>query len=252
MADAHIEALRASVARLHSLVADMPTDQLTRPAYPTKWTIADVLSHLGSGATITARRLDDTIAGSKTPDDFAPAVWDAWNAKTPEAQRGDALSADAELLERIDAATADERARFVSSMGPMTLDFEQFVGLRLNEHALHTWDIEVVDDPAATLPEQAASLIVENLGLIARFTAKPTGEARTITITTTEPDRSFAVELSADAVQFRPTPSEPSADVTLPAEAFARLVYGRLDPEHTPVGAESEATNTLRKVFPGP
>jgi hypothetical protein len=28
----------------------------------------------------------------------------------------------------------------------MTLDFAQFVGMRLNEHAFLTWDIEVVGD----------------------------------------------------------------------------------------------------------
>ena len=33
-------------------------------------------------------------------------------------------------------------------MGPMQFDFGGLVGLRLNEHTLHTWDIEVVDDPS--------------------------------------------------------------------------------------------------------
>ena len=31
-------------------------------------------------------------------------------------------------------------------MGPLSLGFNEFVGLRLNEHAFHTWDIEVVFD----------------------------------------------------------------------------------------------------------
>ena len=32
-------------------------------AYPSEWTIADVLSHVGSGAVIMQRRLDDSLAG---------------------------------------------------------------------------------------------------------------------------------------------------------------------------------------------
>ena len=252
MADAHIEALRSSVARLRSLVAEMGTDELTRRAYPAQWSLADVLSHLGSGAVITKRRLDDTLAGVATPDDFAPSVWDAWNAKTADDKRDDALVADAELLASIDAVVPQDRASFSAPMGPLTLDFEQFVGMRLNEHVLHTWDIDVVDNPTATLPQQAAALVVDNLQLIARYTATPTGDTRTITITTTEPERGFTVDLSTDVVHLHATPPEPNADLMLPAEAFTRLVYGRLDPEHTPASAEGPHVAVLRPVFPGP
>jgi hypothetical protein len=38
----------------------------------------------------------------------------------------------------------------------------------------------------------------------------------------------------------------------LPAEAFVRLVYGRLDPDHTPpVETGGDELDALRKVFPG-
>jgi uncharacterized protein (TIGR03083 family) len=251
MADAHLEALRASVTRLHRLASGMNQAELTQPAYPTEWSVADVLSHLGSGAVITRRRLEDSLTGHDTPDDFAPAVWDTWNAKGPVARRDDALAGDAELLARLDAVTAAERASFTTSMGPLTLDFEQFVGMRLNEHALHTWDIEVVRDPAATLPEQAAELVIDNLDLIARFTAEPTGASTTITVSTTAPPRGFRVELTPEAVSL--APADPTAaDLELPAEAFSRLVYGRLDPNHTPAGDHSASLDLLRHVFPGP
>jgi hypothetical protein len=43
-----------------------------------------------------------------------------------------------------------------------------------------------------------------------------------------------------------------AASLVLPAEAFIRLVYGRLDPEHTPelavVGIDLDE---LRRAFPG-
>jgi hypothetical protein len=38
----------------------------------------------------------------------------------------------------------------------------------------------------------------------------------------------------------------------LPAESFCRLVYGRLDADHSPaVPANGEVLDLLRRVFPG-
>ncbi|QYN38978.1 maleylpyruvate isomerase N-terminal domain-containing protein [Pseudonocardia sp. DSM 110487] len=251
-AEPRVEALRSSVARLRGIAASMTEAELTGRAYPSEWTIADVLSHLGSGAVITGRRLDDTLAGRPTPDDFAPGVWDTWNGKTPVAQRDDALVADADLLARFEAVTPEQRTGFSSAMGPMTLGFTEFVGMRLNEHAFHTWDIEITRDPPATLPPQVAALVVDNLGLVAGFTAKPTGDATVITVATTGPERGFRIELAADSATFLATTATASADLTLPAEAFSRLVYGRLDPEHTAPDDHGPALDVLRRVFPGP
>src|SRR5215212_6738707 len=214
---AHVDALRSSVERLRELAAPMSEDELTAGAYPTEWTVAQVLSHLGSGAVIMQRRLEDALAGQDTPDDFAPGVWDTWNAKSPVAQRDDALAADAALLARIEAVPADERNAFTSAMGPMTLGFAQFVGMRLNEHAFHTWDIEVAADPAATIPAPVAALVLDNLELVARFTGKPTGDTTTITVATTDPERGFHIELTPESVSFAPATPTASADVKLPA-----------------------------------
>jgi uncharacterized protein (TIGR03083 family) len=249
---AHVDALRSSVERLYGLASPMSEEELTTGAYPSEWTVAQVLSHLGSGAVITKRRLEDALAGQDTPNDFAPGVWETWNAKGPVAQRDDALVADAALLARIEAVPPDERNEFSSAMGPMTLGFSQFVGMRLNEHAFHTWDIEVVTDPAATIPVPVAALVVDNLELVARFTGKPTGDTATVTVATTDPVRGFTVELTPDGVALSPGAGAASPDVELPAEAFARLVYGRLDAEHTPAGEHGPALDTLRRLFPGP
>jgi uncharacterized protein (TIGR03083 family) len=249
---AHVDALRSSVERLRNLAAPMSEKELTAGAYPADWNVAQVLSHLGSGAVIMQRRLEDALAGKDTPDDFAPGVWDTWNAKGPVEQRDDALAADAALLARIEAVPPDERNGFVSAMGPLTLGFAQFVGMRLNEHAFHTWDIQVVADPAATIPVPVAALVVDNLELVARFTGKPTGDTTTITVATTGPERGFTVELTPGGVALTPGAAAASPDVELPAEAFARLVYGRLEAEHTPAGEHGSALDILRRLFPGP
>jgi uncharacterized protein (TIGR03083 family) len=249
---AHVDALRSSVERLRDLAAPMSEEELTAGAYPAEWTIAQVLSHLGSGAVIMQRRLEDALAGQDTPDDFARGVWDTWNAKGPLAQRDDALAADAALLARIEAVPPEEKSTFASAMGPMTLGFAQFVGMRLNEHAFHTWDIEVAADPSATIPVPVAALVVDNLELVARFTGKPTGDTTTITVATTGPQRGFTVELTPGAAALTPGAATESTDVELPAEAFARLVYGRLDAQHTPPGQHGPALDILRRLFPGP
>jgi uncharacterized protein (TIGR03083 family) len=230
----------------------MSDEELTAGAYPAEWSVAQVLSHLGSSAVIMQRRLEDALAGENTPDDFAPGVWDAWNAKSPVAQRDDALAADAALLARIEAVPPVERDTFASAMGPMTLGFAQFVGMRLNEHAFHTWDIEVVANPAATIPAPVAALVVDNLELVARFTAKPTGDTTAITVATTDPERGFTVAITPDGVALTSGAAAASPDVELPAEAFARLVYGRLDAQHSPPAPHGPALDGLRRVFPGP
>jgi uncharacterized protein (TIGR03083 family) len=250
---AELRALRASTDRLQRLVAPLDDAQLEQPAYPSEWTIADVLSHLGSGAVIGQRRLDDALTGRTPPDDFPPSVWEAWNAKSPRAKADDALVADRELLERMEATGEEERDALRVSMGPLEFDFTGIVALRLNEHVLHTWDVEVALDPTATLPPDATALTVDRLELIARFTGKPTGSTRTITIQTQTPARRFTVELTPDGVSFHPEGGDGRADLELPAEAMIRLVYGRLDAAHSPpVAGDEAALAELRQVFPGP
>ena len=252
MPSGRVEALRLSVSRLHELTAQMDEDVLASPAYPSEWSIADVLSHVGSGAVIMRRRLEDTVAGRETPDDFAPGVWDSWNAKAPVTQRDDALIEDARLLASIQDVTAAQRDAFSMAMGPMTLDFAAFVGMRLNEHGLHTWDVEVATNPVATVLPQAAAEIVDNLEMVARHTAKPTGSTASITVSTTEPSRSFTIALNPDEVVFSGSTSVGDADMEIKAEAFIRLVYGRLDPDHTPAPvAADRCLGVLRAVFPG-
>jgi uncharacterized protein (TIGR03083 family) len=251
-ADAHVNALRFSAERLRDSASAMTEAVLTGRAYPSEWTIAQVLSHLGSAAVIMQRRLADSLAGQPTPDDYAPTIWDAWNAKTPIQQRDDALEADGDLLAHVEAVTAEQRSGFTFVIGPISVGFTQFVGLRLNEHALHTWDIDVALDPGAVIPDRLATLVVDNLDLVARYTGKPTGDTTTITIATTEPQRGFTIDLTPDTVTLAPAAETRAADVELPAEAFVRLVYGRLDPEQTPHGYHAPALASLRRIFPGP
>ena len=246
-----LAALHASVDHLAAVVGPLSPDQLTASAYPSEWTIADTLSHVGSGAVIFCRVLDAALADLKTPGDAFPAVWDEWNAKSPAAQAADSLVADRNLLDRLEALGPDDRARFHASLGPMSIDFDGLVALRLNEHALHTWDIEVTVDPAATVLPEATVCVIDGLERVAGFTARSTGNERTIHIVTTDPRRGVTVVLADDTVSFAYGEPVAEPDVLLPAEACIRLVYGRLDPEHAGGVEESPVLDELRRVFPG-
>ena len=126
--------------------------------------------------------------------------------------------------------------------------------MRVNEHALHTWDVEVAFDDGARLPDTAAAVVVDNLGLIARFTGRPPGEAIDARVRTVHPARHFVVRLAPASTELLPEEGGDEPDLELPAESFCRLVYGRLDEDHCPpVRAQDMAVlGLLRQVFPGP
>src|SRR5260370_41349960 len=118
-------ALRRSVGRLHELRRGLDDGQLELQSFDSEWSVAQVLSHLGSGAVILRRRLEDIRAGNATPDDFAPSVWDDWNAKTARGQADDALLADLAGLEALEDVSAAGRAQWTFPMGPLSLGFTE-------------------------------------------------------------------------------------------------------------------------------
>jgi hypothetical protein len=194
------------------------------------------------------------LENSEPPDDFNQRVWDEWNAKALREKADDALVADGDLMNVLETTSPDDRARFKRSMGPLELDWDAFVGMRLNEHLVHEWDVAVALDPAVHLGADGAGVAVDNLELIAKFTSKPQGDDRTITIGTSDPERSFFVQIGPEQVVFSTIEPGGNTDLSMSAESMIRLVYGRLDSEHTPdsVVGDPRLLDQLRRVFPGP
>jgi hypothetical protein len=71
-------------------------------------------------------------------------------------------------------------------------------------------------------------------------------------VSTSDPERHFLLE-TGEAVSLAESDGEDGLpELRLPAEAFVRLVYGRLGPAHTPpVEADSVDLDELRQLFPG-
>ena len=70
-------------------------------------------------------------------------------------------------------------------------------------------------------------------------------------IHTVDPGRDFTLSLGTEAVALTPSEHTVAPDLELPAEALIRLVYGRLDPAHTPSVAAPAELDVLRRVFTG-
>jgi len=232
-------------------------EQARQPGYPSEWTIAQVLSHLGSGAEINGLILDAGLAGEEPPAREAyPPIWDRWNSKTPEEQAADAVKADAELVEKV-TANVESPATFTIWSGPV--DVRGLAAARLSEHALHTWDVAVALDPNATVIPEAVNVIIDLIGRVAEYSAKPSTWRGLVHVTTIGPGREFALNVG-ESTTLEPwatseAAGQQSADATLtmPAEALVRLVYGRLDAGHTPdrISASGITLDDLRSIFRG-
>lgn len=256
--DPWLSAALSSHERLAGTVHSLTSGQLEAPSYASEWSIAQVLSHLGSGAEIFSLFLKAGIEGSPSPGmaEFEP-IWAAWNAKGPADQAADALVADREFLDQVVAL--DERARAAWHMDLMGADrgLSDVLRFRLGEHAVHTWDIQVTLDDKSVLAPDATALLIDSLDeLVGRVPRPPDVRVRALIITagpsrrfllTGEDGESMALQAVGEAIS-----GDDVAVLELPAEVLVRLVYGRLDPAHTPVvGGDGDLLDTLRRVFPG-
>jgi uncharacterized protein (TIGR03083 family) len=246
-----IGALRHSHDALRANVEPLAEDKLRQRSYCSEWSIAQVMSHLGSGAEIFALFLEAGLGGAEPPATFEP-IWQAWNERTTQAQATDALAADDVLVKRLESLTPDERDRFKLQMFGMDVDVASLARMRLGEHAVHSWDVAVALDPAATVAAEPVNLLIDGLAPLIGRAAKPAASPQTIRVTTTDPDREFLLETGEPVRLLDSQASSDGPRLTLPAEAFLRLVYGRLDPDHTPqLEAAGVSLDDLRQVFPG-
>ena len=103
-----IALLRHSHERLASLVYAVSEDFLSSKSYCADWSVAQVLSHLGSGAEIALMMLDSALGGEPMDRAAIPGIWDTWNAKSPAQQAPDCLAADDVHIRRLEGMTDAE------------------------------------------------------------------------------------------------------------------------------------------------
>ncbi len=254
--EAVLAALGNSHARLAAVAGPLTAEEVAGPSYDDDWSIAQVLSHLGSGAEIFELILDAGRRGDNAPGpEQFQEIWGRWNAKSPAEQAQDGVAADAAFLDRLASLEPAERDGWRLSFFGGEQRLSDIARMRLSEQALHTWDIAVARDSRAALAGDAVELILDTLpGFAPRIGLA--GQNLSVHVTTYDPDRRFRLDAGPEGVSLSPDAPSPlpsgSAVLRLPAEAFIRLVAGRLDDEHTPA-AETENVDlaTLRRIFPG-
>jgi uncharacterized protein (TIGR03083 family) len=256
LADRTISAIADHHDALAEVVANLTEDELTGPSGASEWSVAQVLSHLGSGAEIGLATFRALLTGGPIPDtDANQAVWDRWNAMSPREQADAFCEHDEHLLDAYEELTPDQRDHLDVKLPylPEPLGIATYVGMRLNELALHSWDARVALDDSAGLDEEAAAVLAEHhaggMGFMLGFTAKPDSLGRTAVVKAGD----YRLVI-ADRVTLTTSNEDATATFEGPLEAFIRLVSGRLKPGYTPsdVAVTGDLTlDDLRNVFPG-
>ncbi len=254
LVDQSIAELRATHDRLAAHVPTLTVDDLTATSGGAEaWTVADVLSHLGSGAEISRHTLLAALGDGDLPKN--QDIWDRWNALTPADQAAGFIESDRRLVELYESLTPDQRATTTVDLGflPAPVPLATALGMRLNEQALHAWDVEVGTDPAAGLSDTAAELMVqhylEGMSFLLGFIGKAGELDEPVRLAFGE--RTLAI---TDSVALESGNDDATATFSGPVEAVVRLLTGRLGAAHTPPDAEVTGNVTLdelRRVFPG-
>ena len=253
LVDRTIAALRAEHDVLAGLVRTLTDDQLALTSGASEWTVAQALSHLGSGAEIgrapIARAAGETVAAEDNP-----TIWARWDGSTPRAQAEGFLEHNGRWLELVEALTPEQRSSLTVDLGflPEPVPLATALGMRLSEVANHSWDVRVAFDPDAGVDAGSAEVLVDllsgSLGFMLGFLAKPAELANPVSLAF--PGAALVID---DAVTVVDDLEAPTATFHGPAEAFIRLVSGRLKaPYDKGVTIEGSVTlDDLRRVFPG-
>jgi uncharacterized protein (TIGR03083 family) len=264
LADKTISALRGNHDQLAARVSGLEDEDLARQSGSSQWDVAQVLGHLGSGAEIALAGLQAGIDGREAPgQDFNQPVWDRWNAMSAREKAHGSLDANERLVTTYESldATARQEVQIKLAFLPFPADVALLAGMRLNEAALHGWDVKVAFDANATLTVEETVATLEQLSgplaFMLGFLGKPdalNGTQTTLRVETTDPDRVLGLVLG-DTVSLADAPSDAGGVLNIPAEGLLRLLAGRLDQAHTPdsvtITSSVVTLEQLRRVFPG-
>ncbi|HTU74019.1 MAG TPA: maleylpyruvate isomerase family mycothiol-dependent enzyme [Trebonia sp.] len=258
-ADAVIAALRSGFDDLAGRVSGLTDQQLTGPTGADEWDVSQVLSHLGSGAEIAQNTLQVSLEGKPNPGlEFNKPIWARYDAASPRERLEWFLASNEALTQSFESLSEETRQSLKIDMGflPFPIDVATGGGYRLNELALHSWDVRVGFDPAATVAPEATPNLLGLAANLAGFLGKPDaldGTTAVIAVTTTDPGQSFTLALGEKVSVIAGAPDQSDGALTLPAEAWLRLLTGRLKPQYTPEGISATGAaslDLLRRVFP--
>lgn len=241
-----IALLRSESARLAEFLAGLDSEGWRRQSACDAWTVADAAAHIAQGSQGSSVALVRARNGDSSPPEGARLLEAGDRASEPTAERAIAFSTGKEAHELLQAYRdgADLLVQTAMEIRPEDWEKPSFhrrgiipihenITRRIQEIAIHGWDIRSAFDPAAEISESGAREIatvahrwlgvcfvpVEG-GANARFRFEVSGPSAFSEDVVLEGD-SFRIEAAGDA----------APDVTFRANtsAYVLLVYGRLD-----------------------
>ena len=272
-----VSRVREESERLGQYLHDLATDAWTRPTACGAWEVRDVVAHLAGGSQFYSDTVSRGAAGDSSAPEGRPAAgsvdYTGLYSKVV-AQRG--LDARESFGDRVldEYETSNEALNLLfGSLGPAAWAKQcyhpsglhparRFVGFRMLELALHSWDIRSKLEPPARLSEASVPMLVELMPTVLRwFFGPPTGPAvrRRYRFELSDPDMS-PMDLTVVTQQASLGPATSlRSDLALRCdpEAFVLAMSGRLKIEEAvsegriSVDGDEELVAELTRGFAG-
>lgn len=251
------DALRSSHRDLVAFAETIPPAERSRRSYCTEWSVAQVYSHLGSGAEIGLAGLRSALTGAEPVD--KKRIWQRWDSLSPDEMISGFVAADERYLDALDGLdTADiDQLNVQIDDALISVPVDLTMVLRLAEHALHSWDVHVAFEPQAEVDPRAAELVIdlyppEIVSMVATQRIAGRAGRAALLIEIDSAPRTLLLTF-ADTVVLEPVEpgTEPACTGRLRVPtpgAWARLLTGRLDDDHLPDGVTSTGVPTLHDL----
>jgi uncharacterized protein (TIGR03083 family) len=232
-------ALRQSRAEYDSLLAyleQLPPEGWTEQSACKDWQVYQVVSHIGSQPEIVGGAIKSAVTGGEPmTDEQRKAIWAHFDSLQPHEVLPAFRKNNDDYYKLLDSFGDAELGRTIPwFIGPAPMAV--VLASRLNEQALHQWDVRWARDKRAKLTPEAVPTLIE-LNLMPQFAARlakpdqaPRLAGKPIQFLLRDPEDTITVEASQDGTTVSHTrATSPALTAELSAEAFARLIWGRYD-----------------------
>ncbi len=261
-----IATLKAEADRLIEFLSGLSAEAWERDSACTAWKVGDVVAHLAQGGSGTGTALARAQQGISDPPEGARFLDPGERASESTADRAisfrggqggpELLAAFREGLEDLMAATGrltPEDWEKPSFHRRGVIPVHENVTRRIQEIAIHGWDMRSAFDPAAEMTSGAAELIINvaHRWLNACFVPLEGGaNARFRFAVSDEFSMSEDVVLEGNSYRIEPA-GEVAPDVTFRsnASAYVLLIFGRLDISSGSVPVKLEIDGPLEKAL---
>lgn len=232
-----VEALRSEYEQLERHLRALDASGLAAPTACEGWSAADVAAHLAWNARLYVRSLGMGLAGEAPPppppgSGGAPKITPGFvRDRSIEVREklGDGLLDNFEehntaFIAMLDALDPGVRDTLSVPFLNDTIPLRRLIGLRINEVALHSWDVRSPADPGAALTQDAALASIELWRDTIERRLQPGPETR-IRI---EPAAGGAFDVTGgEAPSAGPTSGEAGASLAGTASDVALFLNGR-------------------------